>query len=146
MAIMVPIRIQLSKETSFLDLIVQVRQTTLEAYGHIRSVGFVIPMFFLHRTCRQDYDRFFLRGKELAIRFFTWLLTRFVFLAQAYPTLIYTGLMAIVTIILPKNGSRGKIRDTKGDTSFTQNGMEVLLNVQSSFHQTFSTSKYIYSD
>jgi hypothetical protein len=142
---MVPIRIRLSKETSFLDLVNQIKQTTLEAYDHVRN-SYVIPLSFLYRTRLQDPDRFVLRVLKRALRLFTWLINRLWFPAEAYPTIFYAILMRIAVKAKPKVRSRRKRSDTRGDNSSTRQGIEVALNLLPNFYQSPDTSGYTCGD
>ncbi|MGD2092436.1 MAG: amino acid adenylation domain-containing protein [Candidatus Aminicenantes bacterium] len=142
---MVPIRIQLSKKTSFTDLIAQIKYTTIEAYNHVRGFS-AIPLSFLYQPPGQKKKGFVLRVKEHALRFFTWLLTRLWFPKQTYPGIFYAILVGRASRIHPKNKSRRKMHNTTSSVSSTPDGINVCLNIFPNFYQTSGTSKYICGD
>ncbi|UCE08394.1 MAG: hypothetical protein JSW07_10395, partial [bacterium] len=138
MMIPLPIRIQLSNETSFAGLIAQVKNTMLEAYGHAQA-SWAMPLYFLYRNLLPDNE---VKKQERGIRFFTRLLTRLVYPAQSYPNLFYAALRSYAGKVNMNNGSAGDKHNSQSDSSFSQPGMEVRLNIATNFYQTANSSDY----
>ncbi len=141
------VRISLTRETSFVDLVTQIKQTTLEAYEHLRSSSY-IPLSFLYQNRLQERERAALRGQERVLRFLSWLLTRLVFPKQAYPTMFYVLLTGFAQKMHLKRLLRGKKHDskTKSNTDIIWDDVEVGINFLPNFHQNPGTSEYICGD
>ncbi|MGD2088872.1 MAG: amino acid adenylation domain-containing protein [Candidatus Aminicenantes bacterium] len=145
MVTLLPIRIQLSRETSFPDLVGQMKQTTLEAYHHAQG-PYTMPLSFLHQTCRQKDESIVLRAQKHVLGFFTWLLSRLAFPAQVYPTLFYALLVVNAMKRQAKKRSRRKMQSTAGEASPTRDSIEVYLNLMPNFTLPAGTSRHISGD
>jgi acyl carrier protein len=141
----VPLRIQISQEASFPDLVTQIKHTTLESYEHSRDTV-TIPMWFLFQHLFQGHNSLVFAIKKLTLRFFTWLLTRVWFPHKAYPTMFYSALVYMARKLHLKNKPPGKVRGSKSNTSTPRQGIDVMVNFLPNFYQNPGTNNYICGD
>jgi hypothetical protein len=135
----VPLRIQLSREAYFTELVTQIKHTTLESYEHSRDTV-AIPLWFLFQHLFQGHNQLVFGIKKLTLRFFTWLLTRVWFPHKAYPTMFYAILVYMARKLHLKNKPRSKMRASKRNTSTPPQGMDVMVNFLPNFYQNLTTS------